>query len=70
MWVGFVIGIFVGGFLGVVAMSLMFMARDPFDIEGCTGECNQGRNCTCVKTLRKMTEADFDKAHNANEVHP
>jgi len=62
MW--FLIGLIVGVFVGVFVMCLMQMARDPFDVEtGCTGDCNQGRKCTCVKPLRNMTEADFAKAH-------
>lgn len=61
MW--FCLGIIVGTCFGVFVMCLMQMARDPFDVEGCTGDCNQGRNCTCVKPLRDITEDDFDKAH-------
>lgn len=51
----FVMGLFVGFVLGVFLMCLMQMAHDPFDVDtGCTGTCNQGRDCTC----------------NKNEVHP
>jgi hypothetical protein len=70
MWIGFVIGLFVGVCMGVFLMCLLQMARDPFDVEGCTGDCDQGRNCTCVMGLRAMKEADFDMAHGINEVHP
>jgi hypothetical protein len=45
----FIFGLFAGCFLGVAVMCLMAMARDPLDVDtGCTGDCNQGRRCTCV----------------------
>jgi hypothetical protein len=46
MW--FLIGCFVGVLAGVFLMCLMQMARDPLDVEGCTQDCNQGRQCNCA----------------------
>ena len=39
----------VGVLAGVVMMCLMFIARDdePPVVTRCTGNCNQGRACTC-----------------------
>lgn len=62
MW--FLFGLMLGVFLGVFIMCLMQVARDPRDVESaCTGNCNQGRNCTCVQPLRSMSEKDFDRVH-------
>ena len=49
MW--FLIGCFVGMCAGVFLMCLMHMARDPFAVEGCTHNCNQGRNCDCKREV-------------------
>lgn len=53
----FVIGFALGAFLGILAMCLMAMARDPFDVDtGCTHDCNQGRTCTCWQTRQRFDE--------------
>ena len=40
----FVLGVLVGYMLGVIVMCLLSMTGDD-----CTGDCNQGRNCTCME---------------------
>lgn len=45
MW-GYVICVMLGVCVGIFLISLMQMARDPFDVDmGCNGDCNQGRKC-------------------------
>jgi hypothetical protein len=52
MWF-LIVGLVVGMFAGVFVMCLMQMAHDPFDVDtDCTGDCNQGRNCTCATCKR------------------
>ena len=47
-FIWFVVGVWVG----IAVMCLMHMARDPMDLE-----------LEEKKTLRGMTEADFEEAH-------
>lgn len=56
MW--FVIGLFAGVTLGVFVAGLCNTARDPMDDvrTGCTGDCNQGRTCTCWPLRKRFDE--------------
>ena len=45
----FFVGLWIGALGGVFVMCLMQMARTSDDESRCTGDCNQGRNCTCDK---------------------
>jgi len=53
MMVCFAAGVFAGVFL----MCLMFIARDDEPVvTKCTGQCNQGRACTCWKVRQQFDE--------------
>lgn len=53
MFVGFVLGFFVG----VLLMCVMHVARDPLDVEfPCSGNCNQGRTCTCWQVRQRFDD--------------
>lgn len=44
------LGAVFGVMVGIQVMALLFMAREQDDDampEGCDGDCNQGRKCTC-----------------------
>lgn len=54
MW--YVICVLAGVDVGVFLMSLMAMASDDYPKPQCTGNCNQGRSCTCWQTRQRFDD--------------
>lgn len=50
-WLAFFFGLFLGCTGGVILMCLLAASRDQLDVEGCTQDCNQGRNCKCANEV-------------------
>lgn len=49
----------VGVYAGVMLMCVMHLARDPLDVDfpsKCSGNCNQGRTCTCWKVRQQFDD--------------
>lgn len=54
MW-GYVICFLVGAYGGVMLMCIMAMASHEPPMR-CTGNCRQGRDCTCWQTRQRFDE--------------
>lgn len=45
----FFCGVLFGAAFGALGVILYVLSRPEESRTGCTGDCNQGRNCTCMK---------------------